>query len=291
MRISLKTCIILCVCVCTSIYIFLFSALFLFSEQRNLSCLKDKTLIVQTFDYCGFFASFKVVLGSIHLYEKGVVKGVKVDFVENGPYYQNQQGKNWWSYYFKPIDLGNTEKPYLKTAGVINGFFNIWKYLDKCNIHDVNNTLRKYVDIKDHILNKIDFFYESQFEDKFVIGVHYRGTDKIKEAPRIPYELVFNEINKTIANLEQDDFKIFIATDEENFLNEALKIYPNIITRNVKRSKTNQPIHFGGGYLAGEEALIDCVLLSKCDILIRTESHLSDCCKYFSPHQKSILAR
>ena len=37
-----------------------------------------------------------------------------------------------------------------------------------------------------------------------------------------------------------------------------------------------------------KEALIECLLLSRCDILVRTDSNLSHACRLFSPKQKVI---
>lgn len=58
-----------------------------------------------------------------------------------------------------------------------------------------------------------------------------------------------------------------------------------IVSRDVHRSTGEEGIHFSehNGYQLGEEALIDSLLLSKCDLLIRTSSNLSLWSTYFQP--------
>src|SRR5690606_31893810 len=120
------------------------------------------------------------------------------------------------------------------------------------------------------------------FSDQFMIGIHYRGTDKITEASYISYDKVLQEIKNQIKNIKVD-FKIFIATDDQNFLDyikSYFKYKYDIVYLNYYRSSNNLPIHINptkdySAYKIGEDALMDCILLSKCNILIRTHSSLS----------------
>ncbi|MEI6790088.1 MAG: hypothetical protein WCK42_02780, partial [Myxococcaceae bacterium] len=54
----------------------------------------------------------------------------------------------------------------------------------------------------------------------------------------------------------------------------------------VKRSKDGKPLHLGkqqGQYESGLDALMDCLVLSKTNLLIRTSSNLSRWSAYFNP--------
>ena len=44
----------------------------------------------------------------------------------------------------------------------------------------------------------------------------------------------------------------------------------------------------GDAYKKGEEALVDCLLLSRCDFLLKCTSHLSESSMYFNPKLECI---
>lgn len=84
-------------------------------------------------------------------------------------------------------------------------------------------------------------------------------------------------------------FKLFVATDEQLFLTYIENAFPNlVISHNASRSADGTPLHLGRSdinpYQQGEDAIIDCLLLSKGDILIRTSSNLSAWSSYFNPY-------
>ncbi|MCB9092821.1 MAG: hypothetical protein H6620_09700 [Halobacteriovoraceae bacterium] len=69
------------------------------------------------FPTIGMFAAANLVIGKIHLYEKGELlncQGLKVDFEQHGLYYESNHGPNWWSYFFEPISIGIiTSSPFM----------------------------------------------------------------------------------------------------------------------------------------------------------------------------------
>ena len=74
---------------------------------------------------------------------------------------------------------------------------------------------------------------------------------------------------------------------QKQFLGYMQSTFPGRVTSySTLRSSNNQPIDYSSSfspYLRGEEALIDCLLLSKGRILIRTSSNLSLWSTYFNP--------
>lgn len=258
------------------------------------SFLCGKEFRVLTLEYnpsLGMFAAANQVLGQLYMFETGQlprVSGLTVDFDTYGLYYDPSRGPNWWTYYFEPIYIGKkarlvypTKKQY--TAG--------WKRRMFITKETAAQLVKKYIHIKPHIQQKIDEFTSKYFLDYYTIGIHYRGTDKAKEAPRIEYETVFEEIEKQIP--QEEHYVLFIATDEADFLEEARKKYPNrVVAIDAQRSNSGGlGVHFANknNYTIGEEALIDACLLSKCDILIRTSSNLSLWSTYFNPDLPVVL--
>ena len=152
--------------------------------------------------------------------------------------------------------------------------------------------IERYIRITPYIQMKIDTFVEQNFEDYFIIGVHYRGTDKDTEAPRVSYEDVFLEISKALNKIEEHEYKIFVATDEQAFRYLFPEQFPlQVIYTDSIRSVNGEPVHMsqGNNYQKGEDAVIDCLLLSKCNFLIRTSSNLSYCSCFFNPTLPFIL--
>lgn len=241
----------------------------------------------------GMFATANQVLGQLYLLESGQlpnVSGLTIDFDKYGLYYDPSCGPNWWTYYFEPICLGEMEN--VKIAyPTKEQYWEAWIQRRMISRETAALIVRKYIHVKPHIQQKVDAFVNRFFLGKYVIGIHYRGTDKSTEAPRIAYETVFEEIGKQIP--QEKPYILFIATDEADFLEQARERYlTRVVATEAYRSvRGDLGVHFvyKNNYISGEEALMDACLLSKCDLLIRTSSNLSLWSTYFNPDLPVIL--
>jgi hypothetical protein len=237
-------------------------------------------------DKSGMFSVFITVLGFLDSFERGECKGVVIDFKEQGLYYDPLKGPNWWSYYFEPVTFGNVDPTDLKvvTHKMIRKFNR--KVVREFSRQEGQALIQKYIHLKSELKQKRDAFVERHFKDHFVIGVHFRGTDKEREAPRVPPKMVIEEIQRAVSQLKTDRFKIFVATDEQPFLDEVQRLFKDrLIFIPAYRSLDEYPVHFSNKnqYKMGEEAILDCLLLSECNMLIRTASNLSFCSSFFNP--------
>ncbi len=157
----------------------------------------------------------------------------------------------------------------------------------------VNKYVEKYAKPRKEIEDKISSFKEKYFKGK-VVGVHVRGTDKGSESKigQRPYVTVNNYLDvleDTMKNFP--DASIFVASDNNEAIAKIFKKFKNnkVIVYNCTRMKTYDsiiPVHLSSqsGPKAGEEALIDCLLLSGCDHIICTDSNLSAAALYFNPN-------
>ena len=240
----------------------------------------------------GMFAAANQILGQLYMFETGQlpnVSGLTVNFDKYGLYYDSNHGLNWWTYYFEPIYVGERGESRL-VYPTKNQYSEVWGLRRLTPRETAAQIINKYIHIKPHIQKKVDSFVCKYFNDNYTIGIHYRGTDKIKEAPRVPFEEVFKEIEQQIPR--EKPYVLFIATDETEFLEQAEKRYCNVVAYDAIRSHgSNKGVHFmnKNNYIVGEEALIDACLLSKCDLLIRTSSNLSLWSTYFNPDLPIIL--
>lgn len=248
----------------------------------NLICqAAAPSLILPAPGRAGMFVAFNYVLAGLYKYDRGEIGALRVDFGNDGVYYDPLVGPNWWNYFFEPIELGEIDMNNLihYTGQQINDLpIFALKTLSR---KDANALIHKYIKIKPQINRKIAEFYRNEFKGNHVIGVHYRGTDKYVEIPRTAYFRVFEVVDKAVkeAVAKRKKFKIFVATDEQGFIDYMKQKFgpAAIIYIDAIRSVDRTPVHFRDTdqYKVGEEAIIDCLLLSKSDVLVRTPSSLS----------------
>lgn len=258
--------------------------------------LRKKCFVINDIHpYQGFFSVFLTVINYLDLYDTQDIDGLIVDFKNHGLFYEPAYGFNSWGYYFEPIELGTTEEadidyssPY--ETGRVSYLAEIGMSRER-----IAELAKKYIRVKPEILREIDQFVAEKFDDKFVIGTHYRGTDKPGEAKGISYEEVTSAIYAYVNDNQIKDYLIFVATDEQAFLNYMQHTFEGkIIFQECLRSSDNMPIHYFNPnnvspYKTGKEALVDCLLLSKCRHLIRTSSCLSLASTYFNPNLTEIV--
>lgn len=275
-----------------------FSSENLYSGQKGFQ-QNRKNLLVRPHDNfvnAGMFATCNLVLGHLYLFDIGCynkdIDGLKVDFGKKGNYYDPKRGSNWWRYYFEPLEIKNSIKSKLKVTSPDQNR-NAWDKRKTLSREQANALIKKYIKIRPSIKKNVKEFAREKFKDYFMIGVHYRGTDKAKEADPVSYDDALEVIEEYIDTLpKKTKFKIFIATDEVGFLEYMKSCYPKrIIAIEAFRSENSDPVHHSDNdsYLLGEQAIMDSLLLSKCDVLIRTSSSLSLWSTYFNPKVPVIM--
>lgn len=222
---------------------------------------------------CGFFAVFSSILSTLNLYDKGYYAGIKID-LNRGIYLDSEKGPNWWEYFFEPINLGDQNAPkHNLTADEISILVNQGFLLTRERSFEL---IQKYIHLKPHIQQELDQFSLNFFNGYFVIGVHHRGTDKKYEAPIVPYIKIVNTINWIIEQVPPHlrmYVRIYVATDEQPFITYISSLYPFQVVYNMfVRSTDGSPLHYSNlyssNYQKGREALIDCLLLSRCQWII-----------------------
>ena len=267
-------------------YLFIFCSFFL-----NSSAEEFRILDLKQFPEVGMFAATNQVLGQLALYETmgSLMTGLKIDFGSYGLYYDPPHGPNWWEYYFEPICIGEQTPELIRYPSIkqCHEAFGVRRRLKRL---EAAHLIQKYIHVKPSIQEKVDLFAAEYFQNFYILAVHYRGTDKRSEAPIVPYSQVIEKVAQSIPkNLP---VRIFVATDEAPFLKKMEEAFPGLIVATIAhRTEGRRGIHFinNSPYEVGEEALIDALLLSRSDFLIRTSSNLSLWSTYFNPHIPTLL--
>lgn len=267
--------------------------------EKNLAQLSSDSYVVLRSRNHGMFSILDDVLSLLHAYEEGRIKGVSVDFADTGLYYDRKKGPNWFSYYFEPVMVGvggdRTEVtcvPYENDVRVKKMGLYAIEHIEFGHVSrtEAHRLIAKYLKLRPEIEREVSSFVDANFKNNYIISIHYRGTDKISEGKRTPYEQVDQAVAQVVRDEHLSRYKVFVATDEQGFIEHAEKKFRDVCFQEAIRSTGGKPIHFNSEdpSRAGKEALVDSLLLSKANFLIRTSSNLSRWSTYFNPDLKVL---
>jgi hypothetical protein len=124
------------------------------------------------------------------------------------------------------------------------------------------------------------------------LAVHFRGSDKVAEAPRVPLEAVLDATHSALEYFNAES--LFIASDEKEVLAAMRATFGR---RNVYSlecahlSDGRTGAHFLGGdpLQLGREAILTMLIISMCCACVRGCSHLSAWAKIFSPELPIVM--
>ena len=229
-------------------------------------------------------------------------------------YYDETYGDNMWEQYFEPVSnfslaqvkppnepgravkydvrslpsqemwdlhMGNPKSvfayPYGAYKDILESGFNAdWSHRMR---ERASAAIRKYVRVKPHVSRRVEEAWRGRVgaaENTPVLGVHLRGTDKQAEigGAIIGPAGYAEAIERWL--LAHPTSSIFVATDDEHFLQQMRQQYPQRVwqTPGVLRSDKNAFLDSSmkDYYQKGEDVLVDMLMLSKCNFLLKTSS-------------------
>jgi hypothetical protein len=228
----------------------------------------------------GFFSMFRGTVGTFLIAEQNELDPI---VAWQGTLYNDNKFDNAWEYYFEQVSDYDMRKDRIHRCQ-----HNILPREYNTRL-EMNRLISKYVRVKSHITDRVDGII-SQL-GKNPLGVHVRMTDKHnctkhgepETGKPISIDLYQEHIDE---NIEENDSKIFLATDDSEVL-EAMKNRYNdrIVTTDCIRSKGFKSIHHdleGSGREKGEQVLIDCLVLSRCKHIIKGISNVALCAMFWN---------
>jgi hypothetical protein len=251
-------------------------------------------ITIPGYRYAGLMSYFIQVIANLYVVENTRNK-LYIKFDENMRYQDLRYGKNVWDYYFdQPFNFTKEEvDAALKIKDVwFDNNLAIPSRLTPDVINAGGNIVKKYINLKSHITEKIDKFLteNTQPGDK-ILAVHKRGTDHITDAPILPLKTYFDYIDERIISYD----KLLLCTDEEYTVQEFKQKYGNkLITYDSIRAtdKNNLGVHQSVGltdpYKMGEDVIIETYLMSQSDFLIKTVSNVSNAALIINPALKYV---
>lgn len=151
----------------------------------------------------------------------------------------------------------------------------------------------KYIKIKPFILNKAEQFHNAHMQSHLCIGVHIRHASAV--ADRASLEEYAQEIDKIIRKHSNEKIKIFVASDSNvPILYMKNRYGSKMVHQNIPRKEgADDPIYNTPnaklGFNAGVDALVDWLLLSKCDYSIHISSAIPIFVSLYNPYIKDVF--
>jgi len=236
----------------------------------------------------GLFSYVMQVMQNLSAIE-GTEHKLYIKFDKYMLYLDARAGKNVWDYYFKQpftftaediLNHGKEEVIFLENKKATR-----FPFIARPVSIDVDRgrqICKKYIEVKPHILDKVNNFCSINFNGKKYFSIHRRGTDHYKDAPILDLKDYFIAADKKFNEYEYG----LICSDELSSINAFKKRYGNKIKfYDSIRSDGPAGIHYSNGlqapYKMGEDVLIESILMSKSDHIIKTVSAVSTFAVYF----------
>lgn len=265
----------------------------------------------------GLFSEFFAVLGALRYAEQTQAAGVKVEFT-SALYRDPARGRNWWDYFFESTMWLDAPRPDARTVRCDgwtrygpHAWNDSWTSLiiprntalqpypidSESELREVARLTGRHIRVRPELLTRVDAFLSAHTQaDDFIIGLHFRGTDKVNVFPyRSPdYRIYANQVDHVLARHQPKSWRIFVATDEREFADWAVARYgdrvflrddtPRLSATDPEGRKNGTHKNLAlPGFLKGETAVLDCLLLSRCHHLVKNRSSLSDISLAFNP--------
>lgn len=260
----------------------------LLARWLRLQLAAERDYLILSSDRSGMFSDVAMLLGLMEHFDlwRDRYAGLAVEMPTDALYHDSAHGPNWWDYYFEPVQVGHREGARVRHLAPMEKYAFALRAEERMSRHQGHALITRCMRVRTHVVAIVDAFARAEFRSRFVVGVHYRGTDKALEVPRVAYDEVALAVREAMARSGRDDTAVFVATDEQPFLDYMLAAFPaQVIHRDVTRSTDDTATHVmeGDNYRKGEDALVDCLLLARCVHLIRTDSNLGLCASFLNP--------
>ncbi len=244
---------------------------------------------------CGIYGFFAHMSSCLQVFAHCQRHGLRPYIILSSPLYLSPgRGGNWFDYFFEAPTLLPQDKDRIASGRISVSRVTHWRelglpcYTEGMALEDGHDLIARHMRIRDEIRSHVDSFVDSQFAGKAVLGVHYRGTDKTSEAPRVPWDTVRQAVCAYL-NDHLEIAALYVASDERAFIDWSLRTFDFlhvIIHPDEYRSCGSLSVHedpAGDRFTKGKEALVNALLLSRCAGLVRTASRLSAWSCVFNP--------
>jgi hypothetical protein len=220
----------------------------------------------------------------------------------SSPHYARRFGDNWLNDFFTPgaLDASGPDPRHVEALA-----FTTISDIDelglsafprpRLTIADGHRLFNKYLAVRREIQDYVEAFVATHLATKRTLGLHYRGTDKTAEATPISQERCIETVQRYL-DFTGDVDAVFVSSDEQSFIDliaTRIQTVRVVSHEDTIRSRDGTAVHVhsgtGDNYAKGFEAVVNCLLLSRCNVLMRTASFLSAWSSIFNPALPVVL--
>ena len=241
---------------------------------------------------------------------------INFDKTYNAFFYSPERGENIWEYFWHPVfGLSYTDVEALLEQGRLSKFqvknfsdqeIHFWHEYDRDRVGTFwlrdnpddpakwmaakRELGRKYVSdfisVRSQIREKADEFAVQAFDGSYLFAVHIRGTDFAYAEPT-GHQHYFDAIEKIIHQKKLTNYQVFLATDQAQFVDLFKAHFGDrlVIYDSARGSGFVAPFKLRDvdPYKKGEDVLIDILLLSKGDHLLKCAASVGEYAAWFAP--------
>jgi hypothetical protein len=263
---------------------------------------EEHTLVVTAWN-AGFFSHVNRVVNHLHhsLGREGCA-AVRVDWHvgEHIPLfvYGTEQDGELWQRFFEPLAFPNAPGNERAT----------WEYADlsMTGLHAYRMYKRglgwrtaygrafaEHVHVREELRRRVDELWQDVGAGRRCVGVHFRHSGHSHECPREipPIDAVIDRTRRQLKG--ESAAAVVLATDVREAVDsfrdafgERLLVQPDVARAPV--ANTQYDWGLPPCVALGEQALIDALLLARCDVLLHTTSNLATAVGYMNPRLRMI---
>jgi hypothetical protein len=140
-----------------------------------------------------------------------------------------------------------------------------------------------------------DFWQAHIPENSFVVGVHWRGTDRKTGSKCFKASDFISRVKDVLALGPLDQTRIvFVASDEAAFVESCRQEFAgSVVTQEMERAREGgsalHMAHDRDPEANGRAVILDALLLSRCQHLVKGRSFVSDYSLFWNPHMACDL--
>ncbi len=252
------------------IYILLCIPYPLFTVEKPYAFFQEKP--ETPYEGGDLFYTLHCMLYALDGYDRGHYQGVAIDFHQGGFNYNPELGDNWWQYYFTGNTWGIAEDAQIVRVPDWHKY-NMYMYarFDR-SADDLHRLFKKYITVQPAIMQEVQAYTTHLAKQRPIIGIYYHSRS------RVAYSQVMQAIKQ--ARKRYKRAHIFLATGDYYLAALVSNKYGKHIHHSPYPLTKHPNEHLSA---VSKRQLINCLILSTCDILIKTSDMLSSTVSICNP--------
>jgi hypothetical protein len=269
--------------------------------------VERKTLVLRSRNG-GFFSNFNCVMSNLERYlgkdgfaAAEVVWPVRADLPHFS--YGRAEDGNVWLHFFEPLDFPEFPPTRVEMSEYPKTGVCLISSLEAYATYKLNWRWRRiyhrlftrFIKLRPFLIQRVDGIVRDDMAGRFCVGVHYRNPQHAGECPRpIPEPEAFIARVRRLLPAGRP-VAVVLASDVEPAVEafraafgDTLVVQPEV-TRAL--SLAQEQLHHGAAHPSlnlGEQVLMDCLLLARCDVLLHVVSNVATAAGFINPRLKLV---